>query len=263
VKLIHHFDVENNSESEHQLKIQSEIEEPMNLKHPDVAGPFGFVVSSNCTELKVVRAYPRIGSLKTVLQTAPSWWTMTAKSIAITGIVLGMRFVHRFGLSCKDLKPRNILFNEAHQIQIMDIVPTQTKSHCRDPFDGSRWKTEGASSEFAAPESSSDYKLTQMAHVFACASVLFSIVVGQRPFEEIDERGGRAEIGLIVRDAIPGFVSRVVSRLILSGLSTNPNARPSFNEILDVLKQNDFRITEEVDSKAVWARVDSVESSEF
>jgi hypothetical protein len=59
------------------------------------------------------------------------------------------------------------------------------------------------------------------------------------------------------------FESDFVSRLILSGLSTNPITRPSFNEIIEALKDNDFRITEEVDSEAVSAFVSSVESSEL
>jgi hypothetical protein len=135
VKLIHHFDIESNSESVNQLEIQNEIEKLMNLKHPCVATPFGFVVSSRWTELKLVRAYSSIGSLETVLQRSPSWWAMTAKSIAVVWIVLGMRFVHSFGLVCMNLKPSNILFSESHQIQIVDIIPNQTESHCRETFD--------------------------------------------------------------------------------------------------------------------------------
>jgi hypothetical protein len=76
------------------------------------------------------------------------------------------------------------------------------------------------------------------------------------------ERSGRAERRLIVRDALQAFIPEFVSQLILSGLSTNPNDRPSFNGIIEILKDHDFRITEEVDSEAVSAFVNSVESSE-
>jgi hypothetical protein len=79
---------------------------------------------------------------------------------------------------------------------------------------------------------------------------------------ETGERSGRAESPLIVRDALQAFVPGFVSGLILSGLSANPNDRPSFNEIIEALKKNDFRITEEVDSEAVSAFASWVESSE-
>jgi serine/threonine protein kinase len=114
-----------------------------------------------------------------------------------------------------------------------------------------------------APEVLSDCKPTQKADVFAFASILFSIVVGHHPFRETGERSGRAERSLIVRDALQAFVPDFICRLILSGLSTNPNDRPSFNEIIEVLKKNDFRIAEEVDSEAVSAFVSSMESSEL
>jgi maternal embryonic leucine zipper kinase len=131
VKVIESFDVEKGSKSENRLEIQNESEKLMNLKHPCVAALFGFVVSSTWTELKIVRAYTPIGSLEEVLQTSPPWWTATVKSIAVVGIALGMCFVHSFGLVCRNLKPRNILFNEFHRIQIVDVIPNWAKLHSR------------------------------------------------------------------------------------------------------------------------------------
>jgi serine/threonine protein kinase len=262
VKLIGGVDVEKGSESENRLEIQNEIEKLMNLKHPCVAAPFGFVVSSTWTELKLVRAYAPIGSLEEILQTSPSWWTATARSIAVVGIALGMRFVHSFGFVWGNLKPSNIVFNESHRIQIVDVIPNWAELHSRENFDESVWTASRMLSEFAAPEVLFCRKLTQKVDVFAFASILFTIVVGHRPFGETAERSGRSQRPLIVRDALQAFVPDFVSQLILSGLSTNPNDRPSFNEIIEILKENDFRITEEVDSEAVSAFVSSLELSE-
>jgi serine/threonine protein kinase len=144
----------------------------------------------------------------------------------------------------------------------VDIIPNWAELHSRENFDESTRKANGVPSEFAAPEVLSGGKLTQKADVFAFASILFSIVVGHRPFRDTAKRSDRAEKPLIVRDALQTFSLNFVSRLILSGLSTNPNDRPSFNEIIEVLKNNDFRIAEEVDSEAVSAFVSSMELSE-
>jgi hypothetical protein len=93
--------------------------------------------------------------------------------------------------------------------------------------------------------------------------ILFSIIVGHYPCEETDDRGCCAEKDVVVDDdAIPRFVSEFVRELIMSGLSTNPNDRPSFNDVIEILKHNSFRIVEEVDSEAVFAFFASVESSE-
>jgi serine/threonine protein kinase len=96
-----------------------EIEKWMNLTHPCIAAPFGFVLPTASKELKIVRLYSRSGSLKDVLSARPLWWTPTAKAIA--GIVLGMKFLHSFELIHGGLKPNNALFDEYHRIQIADF----------------------------------------------------------------------------------------------------------------------------------------------
>jgi serine/threonine protein kinase len=173
-----------------------------------------------------------------------------------------MRFVHSFGFAFGNLKPSNVLLDESHRIQIVDIIPSWAESHSRENSDENTRKASGVPSECAAPEVLSGRKLTQKADVFAFAVILFTVVVGHRPLRENAERSGRAERRLIVRDALQAFIPEFLSQLILSGLSTNPNDRPSFKNIIKVLKKNDFRITEEVDSDAVSAFVNSVESSE-
>jgi serine/threonine protein kinase len=141
----------------------------MNLRHPCVPARYRFIVSPNWTELKIPRAYAPIASLEEVLQTSASWWTVTVKSIAVVEIALGMRFVHSFEMVFGNLKPSNVVFNELHRIQIVDIVPNRAESHCRKDFDESARKANGVTSEFAAPEVLSGRKLTQKADVFACA----------------------------------------------------------------------------------------------
>jgi serine/threonine protein kinase len=217
VKLIDHFAVENNSQSEDRLEIQSEIEKLMNLKHPCIAAPVGCIVSSIWTELKIVRTYYPIGSLEEALQISPSWWTMTVESIAVVAIVPGMRFVHSFGLVCMNLNPSSILFDESHRIQLIDIVPNQTALYCRENFHQSTRKAKGLPPKFVAPEVLAGHKPTQKADVYSFALILFSSVVGHHPFEDTDDRGCCAEKNVVVDDdAIPRFVSEFVRQLIMS-----------------------------------------------
>jgi serine/threonine protein kinase len=88
---------------------------------------FGFVLPTASKKLKIARLYTRSGSPNDVLSTRPVWWTPTAKAkakakaIAIAGIVLGMKFLHSFGLTHGRLKPSNILFDEYDRIQIADL----------------------------------------------------------------------------------------------------------------------------------------------
>jgi serine/threonine protein kinase len=235
-----------------------EIEKLMNLTHPCIAAPFGFVLPTASKELTIVRLYGRSGSLKNVLSARPLWWTPTAEAIAIAGIVLGMKFLHSFGLIHGRLTPGKVLFDEYHRNQIADVG--------RSRFDQreSAATARGVASEFAAPEMRSGEKRTAKIDVFSFALILFEIVVGWPSVERTSasEELGKLPANACERVEIPGFVPTFVSVLIESGLSANPRERPSFDDISEALKENYFRIADGIDSDEVSAFVSLVESSE-
>jgi hypothetical protein len=102
-------------ESTDSLKI--ELEKLMNLCHPCIVGPIGFISGTKLSELrvseefKIVRLYPEGSSLAEVISTNPVWWTATAKAKAIAGIVLALRFAHSFGLIHGHLNSNHIYFD--------------------------------------------------------------------------------------------------------------------------------------------------------
>jgi serine/threonine protein kinase len=230
----------------------------MNVTHPCLATPFGFVLPTASKELKMARSYTRSGSLKDVLSARPLWWTPTAKAIAVAGIVRGMKFLHSFGLIHGGMKPSNVLFDESHRIRIADFG--RSRLDLRESAATAR----GAASEFAAPEMLSDEERTAKTDVFSFALILFEIVVGlpalgrTSPPEEL----GKLPVNACERVEIPGFVPEFVSVFIESGLSANPRERPSFDDISEALKTNDFRIADGVDVDEVSAFVSLMESSE-
>jgi hypothetical protein len=61
--------------------------------------------------------------------------------------------------------------------------------------------------------------------------------------------------------SIPTGIPSFVSKIIESGLSPISGRRYSFNAILEILKQNNFRIEDGVDSAEVSAFVSWVESA--
>jgi serine/threonine protein kinase len=110
-------------------------------------------------------------------------------------------------------------------------------------------------SEFAAPEVLSGESLTDNADVFSFASILLSIVLNS----QVGQTDERTTAGHPIPASVPPFVSE----LIESGMLTNPHERPTMDKILKKLENNDFRITEEVNSEQVLAFVSSVELSEL
>jgi hypothetical protein len=100
--------------------------------------------------------------------------------------------------------------------------------------------------------------------VFSFALILFEILVGLPAIgrTSASEELGKLPVNACERVAIPGFVPTFVSVLIESGLSANPQERPSFDDISEALKENYFRVADGVDADEVSAFVSLVESSE-
>jgi serine/threonine protein kinase len=226
-----------------EVKIENELEKLINLRHPCITPPIGFVFpieSGSRQKLKIVRMYLEGRSLLEVVSVNPKWWTSTVKAKAVAGLVLGLRFAHSLGLVHGHLTVNNILFDSDHSIQIVDfnsiIVEVGENESRRESEEGAQLV--GFSGEGLALEKD----------IQAFASILFELMLGHPPQGEA-----------FIPTGIAGFVSKIIK----SGLSALSGRRCSFNTILKILKQNDFRIEDGVDSAEVSAFVKWVESAEY
>jgi serine/threonine protein kinase len=224
------------SEDVNESEIDDEIEKLINLRHPCIAAPIGFIFppdSDNQEELKIVRLYLEGCSLSEVLSVNPSWWTSTVKAKAVAGIVLGLRFAHSLGFLHGHLTTNNILFDSDHHIQIVDFKSMLLDDE--DSEDGTQFEVFSAGG------------WTPERDIQAFASILSELVVGDPATSEIS-----------ISTGIPDFVSRIIdSRPFLTS-----RTRYSLNTVLEILKENDFRIEGGVDSAEVSRFVSWVESAE-
>jgi serine/threonine protein kinase len=203
--------------------IENYIEHLINLCHPCIAVPIGFVFGSGSRELKVVGLYSESESLSEVIATSPAWWTPTAKAKAVAGLVLGLRFAHSFGLIHGCLTTHNIVFDSDHHIQITDFLSNLSKrASC------------GFSKEGWNPDTD----------VRVFASLLFEIIVGRPASEEV---------------SVPADVPTFVSDRIEAGRSGKSRRLSSFWDIFETLKRHDFEIVAGVDSADVLSFVGWVE----
>jgi serine/threonine protein kinase len=205
--------------------IEKEMEQLINLRHPCIAAPIGFVLESGSRELKIIGMYSESASLSEVIAANPAWWTPTAKAKAVAGLVLGLRFAHSFGLIHGCLTTKNILFDLNHHIQITDFLsnlPLSERAIC------------GFSKEGWNPDTD----------VRGFASLLFEIIVGRPASDEV---------------SVPADVPMFVSDLIEAGLSGKSRRLSSFWDIFETLKRHDFEIVAGVDSADVLSFVGWVE----
>jgi serine/threonine protein kinase len=210
------------------------IENLMNLRHPCISGPIGVVLRSPLQELPIVGQYCSGNSLSEVISTSPEWWTPTAKVKVIVGIVLSMRFAHSFGLLHGHLTGDNVLFDEDGLIQICNF--------CEKSVSG----VAGNSEVIAEVGGFSGECWRPTADVRAFEELLSKIVIG----DSAEERGRNV--------SVPKFVLEMIER----GQCSDPNAKLSFVDIFEILKDNDFGILEGVDSKAVSNFVSWIEFTE-
>jgi serine/threonine protein kinase len=230
-----------------------EIEALLALAHPCVVPLLGFALGEPDDPPKLVMLHARGGSLQGAIAGRPDWWTATAKAkaIAVVGIVLGMIFVHDSGVMHRDLKPSNILLDEQHRVLIADFGSSRFETLTRE-------LTMGVGTiMYIAPELCEEQTVyTNSIDVFAFALIFYEILVGEAVFPAkltALQIANRLQKG--VRAAIPGSIPQFVRQLIEAGWAQGPETRPSFREIFEVLEENNFAITDGVDTDAVRAYV--------
>jgi hypothetical protein len=228
------------SENVEESQMEKEVENLINLRHPCITTPIGFVFpieSASRQELKIVRLYLEGCSLSEVVSVNPIWWTSTAKAKAVAAIVLALRFSHSLGLLHGHLTTSSILLDSDHCIQIVELSPIHLEVGEDEGESESRAQLRGFSGEEWTPKKD----------IQAFASILFELMFGRPPQGEIS-----------IPTGIPAFVSRIIE----SGLSPISTTYYSFDTILELLKQNNFQIEDGVDSAEVSAFVNWVESTE-
>jgi serine/threonine protein kinase len=223
-------------ESKESLKI--EIENQLNLCHPCIFSPIGFIFGSDLTisgELKIVRLYSEGSSLSEIISENPVWWTATAKAKAVAGIVLSLQFAHSLGLIHGHLNSKNIRFDLDHRIQITNFcrigVEVCENEKDSDVLSSARWSPD--------------------LDIRGFALILFEIIVGHPIMQSGD---GNGEI------RVPANVPMFVSQLIETRQSPGLGTVRSFNDIFDILKKKNFKILPGVDLADVLTFVRWVES---
>jgi serine/threonine protein kinase len=166
------------SENVEESQIEMAVEKLINLHHPCITAPIGFVIgieSGIGRELKIVRMYLEGCSLLEVVSVHPIWWTPTVKAKAIAAIVVALRFAHSLGLVHGHLTLNNILFDSDHCIQIVDF----------DPIASEVGEMEMESEEVTRLVGFSGKGWTPEKDIKAFASILFELVSGAPPEGEL------------------------------------------------------------------------------
>jgi serine/threonine protein kinase len=182
----------------------------------------------------------------------PHLWNHTAGAVGanriakiVVGIALAMRFVHSRGVIHRDLNPQNILLGWDWSVRIADFG----RSISSEAPDGPVESWPPVDSRYLAPECYDGHFLPA-SDVFAFGLFLFEILTGRSAFRE---SLSLLQIAFMIavengRPVIPESVLPGVRELMEDCWAVEPDDRPTFEQIVDRLKEMNFKVMADVNS---------------
>jgi serine/threonine protein kinase len=236
-----------------------EIDMLIRLSHPCLIRIVGYSLPTADLPAQIGMEFAANGSLRNVLDkresgSAPAFLDDTGIAMIVSGIVLGMNFVHCHGGIHCDLKPENILLDAAGRVKIGDL----SSSRLADA--GVALSAEVGTPFYMAPELYDDKEYTAAVDVYAFALMLYEILNGHPVWPRTLTPAMLMKRALDgTRPPLPDAMNVVVKEIICRGWALDPAQRGSFADILSDLERIAFQSTAAVDPSKVaeyvaWVR---------
>jgi ubiquitin C len=225
-----------------------EADSLVRLMHPCILRLVGYSLPTGRSPAMIGSRYATNGSLRRALDSSPppSFMNETAVAIIISGIAVGMKFIHANGAIHGDLKPSNVLLDAHGYPHIGDLGGCV----CRD-LDVTLTSLVGTPL-YMAPEMYHGTDYTCAVDVYAFALICYEILVGMFPFPRtMSLPVFMRQIATSVRPKLPLALDRSCRRMIKRCWSSEPALRPSFDDIFEFLVKINFKLTPAVDSDKV------------
>ena len=233
------------------------------LRHPCIVKVYGFNYGDETNSASMILSFEK-NSLEDSINNKSL--TNEEKSRIAVEIVLGMRFVHSKNFIHRDLKPSNILLSKNGHVRISDFGLAKD-----DSLKESMTKGIGTI-RFMAPEllrdEDGELSYNNSVDVYAFGIILFFIVIGSYPPFNL------MKIAKGEMPKMPDSMAKWVRDLINNCFCFNPDERPSFQEVFEIMKSNNFDLFADVDGgkltqkkktqlKIIEDRIAKIEAFEF
>ncbi|KAI5581973.1 hypothetical protein BDE02_07G054100 [Populus trichocarpa] len=144
----------------------------------------------------------------------------------------GMNYLHQNNIIHRDLKTANLLMDENEVVKVADfgVARVQTQSGVMTAETGTyRWM---------APEVIEHKPYDHKADVFSFGIVAWELLTGELPYSYLTPL--QAAVGVVrkgLRPTIPKHTHPKLAELLETCWQQDPNQRPNFSQIIDILQQ--------------------------
>jgi serine/threonine protein kinase/tetratricopeptide (TPR) repeat protein len=149
----------------------------------------------------------------------------------------GLRAAHESGIVHRDIKPGNVIVDDAGRVTILDFGIAKLSGHATDTGDQRAVGTVG----YMSPEQASGESVDQRTDIWSLGVCLFEMVAGTVPFKGEHDS---AVIYQIINQDPPSWaslgveISRSLARVICKAMEKKPKSRyQSVDEMLDDLER--------------------------
>ncbi|KAK8835934.1 hypothetical protein M9Y10_040315 [Tritrichomonas musculus] len=231
-----------------QIPMIEEIQRIVQFSHQSIIKIIGYnrFDQKHDKKLTLITEYYDQGSLKNILNLeqqgiSPIDWDDTKKLINIYGIASGMSYLHSHGIVHRILNPLNIFEDENFYPKIYNFV---FSSHRFEKISQKKLFSNVEDNIYLAPEILQGNYHYDKSDIYSFGMIVYLIISGKKPSAEIND------LHSIIAGSRPNMTSDIpkcYSKLISKCWSQDPSKRPSFNQIINELKNNLGFITDSID----------------
>ena len=189
-------------------------------------------------------------------------WNDTRKLITLYGIASAMSFLHSHNIIHRDLKPENIMMDDELYPKVADFGLSKIMHTNMDSMSMNSTMGVKGTLIYLPPESLFECEYSKATDVYAFAMIAYEILTNEKPFGKCNfpelisnlTKGKRPEIG--------DFVPESYKKLIMNCWEQDSSNRPTFDEIIEELKENPGFITETINEDEYYKYIDYIDEYE-
>lgn len=169
----------------------------------------------------------------------------TFKTKVALDIAHAMNFIHKRGMMHRDLKIENIMLNSFFETKLVDFGLVRISESVIDGYVEDSLTRGVGTLTYMSPEMANEEQYDNKTDVYSFGVVLHVIFTGNLPKQSLRDKISGKSITLPQHS---NLISPFCIKLIEQCLSFTPSNRPSFEEILNQMRENSFELASGVDS---------------